>query len=154
MPPPPLHLQPMCQQCKRSDGVASQLCTPPLNPAINHSTSFATCVFLKSKYQSSFSIIVKNGIMMIARIIPALPSEKVQNAWPQFCLNFGSILAHRGAAAFPSHQQQYTALAMECACKGGGVGVGVSSCWAISHCFGPHSLYYNKVTWMTKISRC
>ena len=66
--------------------------------------------------------------MMIARIIPALPSEKVQNAWPQFCLNFGSILAHRGAAAFPSHQQQYTAFAMECACKGGGVGVGVSSC--------------------------
>ena len=58
--------------------------------------------------------------MMIARIIPALPSEKVQNAWPQFCLNFGSILAHRGAAAFPSHQQQYTGLAMECACKGGG----------------------------------
>ena len=50
--------------------------------------------------------------MMIARIIPALPSEKVQNAWPQFCLNFGSILAHRGAAAFPSHQRQYTALAI------------------------------------------
>ena len=110
----------MCQQCKRSDGVASQLCTPPLNPAINHSTTFATCAFLKWKSQSSFSIIVKNGTMMIARIIPALPSEKVQNAWPQFCLNFGSILAHRGAAAFPSHQQQYTALAMECARKRGG----------------------------------
>ena len=57
--------------------------------------------------------------MLIMRIISAFSAEKVQNAWPQFCLNFGSILAHRGAAAFPSHQQQYTGLAMECACKGG-----------------------------------